>query len=135
MSDSDRNSTPIPLPAVLHYPDGPAAPLSSSSAMTTLERSSKHSLAPVPIDVFLSHVDELRRSDGFSKEFQALQDWEKQNCHLVKEEDCRRPENRYPNIVACTLSRDVVWLVTEYWAHDLAESFILFIRSSAMKWP
>lgn len=46
---------------------------------------SKVCLKPIPIEVFLSHVEALRTGDGFQREFQALLDWETKRWDGIKE--------------------------------------------------
>ena len=101
-SGTYSSTSGIPLPAVY---------LTTSTEDTcTLQRSEamnpKISLKPVPVNVFLSHVDKLKRDpDGFSREFRALQNWEERRMAQIRAEfadsDVSKNEaNRYSNVVA-----------------------------------
>ena len=43
-------------------------------------------MRPIPAGSFLSHVESLRGSDGFSREFRALSDWERKRMDMLREE-------------------------------------------------
>jgi hypothetical protein len=87
VSDSSsfkQRGSSIPLPALMRSSTTGAHATIPEDNDNTLR--SKFSLAPVPIDVFLSHVEDLSRGDGFAREFSALQEWEKKRMAREKEE-------------------------------------------------
>ena len=44
------------------------------------------SLRPLAAASFLPHVESLRGSDGFAREFRALSDWERKRMDMLREE-------------------------------------------------
>ncbi len=41
-------------------------------------------LSPIPVSTFLQHVECLRRSDGFRREYDALLEWEEKRADAFK---------------------------------------------------
>ena len=72
VSDSEHSSAGggLAMSSMSHVPSS----CSTLDANDTLKSAVSHD--PVPIGVFLQHVDSMRRNNGFEKEFAALETWE-----------------------------------------------------------